>query len=61
MRRWIFSWPGILAVVGLISVILAVAQHGVGVLGVPHLAIYLGVVGIALLFVGIFIGILRRA
>jgi hypothetical protein len=53
MRKWIFSWPGILVVVGILAILLGVEQHFIGVLAIPHFAIFLGVVGVLLLIPGI--------
>ena len=53
MRTWIFSWPGILVVVGIVAILLGVEQHFIGVLAIPHFAIYLGALGLVLLVLGI--------
>jgi hypothetical protein len=55
MRKWILSWPGILVVVGILAILLGVEQHFIGVLAIPHFAIYLGVLGVLLLVPGIVI------
>jgi|GEM_PF-6358906 len=59
MRRWALSLPGILMVVGVLAIILGAVQHLMGVLALPHLAIYLGVAGLLLLIPGIFMSIMR--
>jgi hypothetical protein len=59
MRRWAGSWPGILVLVGILTIILGAEQHFIGLLAIPHLAIYLGVVGLLLLIPGILMSIPR--
>jgi hypothetical protein len=55
--RWILSWQGILMAVGVVFLVFAVAQHYISVLDIPHLAIYLGVVGGFFLILGIVLSI----
>jgi hypothetical protein len=54
MARWFISLPGILVIVGILALLLAGAQHFISVVDVPHLAIYLGVIGLILVVAGIF-------
>jgi hypothetical protein len=59
MRQWASSWPGILVLVGVLAIILGLMQHFIGLIVVPHLAIYLGVVGLLLLIPGVFLSLRR--
>jgi hypothetical protein len=59
MREWAWSWAGILVLVGILAIILGAIQHYIGILPLPHLAIYLGVLGLLLLIPGIVMSIRR--
>jgi hypothetical protein len=53
----ILSWQGILVAVGVLFLVLGVVQHYMTLLDIPHLSIYLGVVGLFLVVLGIVLSI----
>jgi hypothetical protein len=59
MRQWVTSWAGILVVVGVLAIILSLLQHFISQVAIPHLAIYLGVLGVALLVPGLILSVWR--
>jgi hypothetical protein len=59
MRQWASSWAGILVLVGVLAIILGLMQHFIGLVVLPHLAIYLGALGLVLLIPGVVMTVRR--
>jgi hypothetical protein len=59
MRQWASSWAGILVLVGVLAIILGLMQHFISLVAIPHLAIYLGALGLILLIPGVIMSMRR--